>query len=166
MHENDRHKQAKREFVVVTGASSGIGRATASALSARGYKVLAGVRGAPHAARLGEAAGFEPVMVDITKSADVAALAERVGEVAGANGLRALVNNAGIAVNAPVEALPMAEWRRQFEVNFFGHVAVTQALMPALSNRAAAWSTSARLAVGSRARRSGPMRRPSSRWRR
>jgi NAD(P)-dependent dehydrogenase (short-subunit alcohol dehydrogenase family) len=47
-------------------------------------------------------------------------------------GLAALVNNAGIAVNAPVEALPMDEWRRQFEVNLFGHIAVTQALLPAL----------------------------------
>jgi NAD(P)-dependent dehydrogenase (short-subunit alcohol dehydrogenase family) len=70
--------------------------------------------------------------MDITKPADVAALAERVGKVAGASGLRALVNNAGIAVNAPVETLPMAEWRRQFEVNFFGHVAVIRALLPAL----------------------------------
>jgi NAD(P)-dependent dehydrogenase (short-subunit alcohol dehydrogenase family) len=46
--------------------------------------------------------------------------------------LRALVNNAGISVNAPVEALPLDEWRRLFEVNLFGHVAVTQALLPAL----------------------------------
>ena len=46
--------------------------------------------------------------------------------------LRALINNAGISVNAPVEALPIAEWRRQFEVNLFGHIAMTQALLPAL----------------------------------
>ncbi len=46
--------------------------------------------------------------------------------------LRALVNNAGIAVNAPVETLPMAQWRQQFEVNLFGHIAMTQALLPAL----------------------------------
>jgi short-subunit dehydrogenase len=48
--------------------------------------------------------------------------------------LRALVNNAGVAINAPVETLPMDEWRRQFEVNLFGHIAMTQALLPALLN--------------------------------
>lgn len=60
----------------------------------------------------------------------MAALAARVAEDPRA--LHALVNNAGIQVNAPVEALPMAEWRRVFEVNLFGHIALTQALLPAL----------------------------------
>ena len=119
-------------LAVVTGASSGIGLATAKALGERGFQVLAGVRNAADGERVGRAAGVEPVLVDITKPADVAALADRVGDVAGARGLTALVNNAGITVNAPVETLPMDEWRRQFEVNFFGQVAVIQALMPAL----------------------------------
>jgi NAD(P)-dependent dehydrogenase (short-subunit alcohol dehydrogenase family) len=117
--------------VVVTGASSGIGRATAEALGARGFQVLAGVRSAADGERVA-AAGVEPVILDITKPADVAALADRVGDAAGARGLRALVNNAGVTVNAPVETLPMDEWRRQFEVNFFGQVAMIQALLPAL----------------------------------
>jgi NAD(P)-dependent dehydrogenase (short-subunit alcohol dehydrogenase family) len=118
--------------VVVTGASSGVGRATAEALGATGFHVLAGVRSDADGDRVGGAVGVEPVIVDITRPDDVAALAERVGELAGVRGLSALVNNAGIAVNAPVETLPMAEWRRQFEVNFFGQVAMTQALLPAL----------------------------------
>ncbi len=118
--------------MVVTGASSGIGRATAEALGATGFHVLAGVRSDADGDRVGGAVGVEPVIVDITRPDDVSALAERVGELAGVRGLSALVNNAGIAVNAPVETLPMAEWRRQFEVNFFGQVAVTQALLPAL----------------------------------
>jgi len=63
---------------------------------------------------------------------DVAAIAERVAQDPQRRPLRALVNNAGIAVNAPVEALPMAQWRWQFEVNLFGHIAMTQALLPAL----------------------------------
>jgi NAD(P)-dependent dehydrogenase (short-subunit alcohol dehydrogenase family) len=129
----EREADNAREMVVVTGASSGIGRATATALCERGLRVLAGVRSDADAARFDDAAGIEPLIVDITEAADVAAVAERVDTLAG-NGftLRALVNNAGIAVNAPVETIPLSEWRRQFEVNFFGHVAMTQALLPAL----------------------------------
>ena len=74
--------------------------------------------------------GVEPVILDITDSGHVEALAARVADDPRA--LHALVNNAGVQVNAPVEALPMAEWRRVFEVNLFGHIAVTQALLPAL----------------------------------
>src|SRR6185437_7439019 len=69
---------------------------------------------------------------DITAEADVAAIAERVARDPQSRPLRALVNNAGIAVNAPLEILPIAQWRRQFDVNLFGHIAMTQALLPAL----------------------------------
>ena len=119
------------DLVVVTGASTGIGAATARGLAARGYHVLAGVRRQEDADQL-RADGIEPLLLDITVADDVAAIARRVAEDPRSRPLRALVNNAGIAVNAPVETLPMAEWRRQFEVNFFGHVAMTQALLPAL----------------------------------
>src|SRR6202000_835500 len=67
---------------------------------------------------------------------DVAAIAERVENDPQGLPLRALINNAGVAINAPVEALPIAGWRRQFEVNLFGHAAIVQALMPALLRRA------------------------------
>lgn len=70
------------------------------------------------------------MILDITESEQVEALAARVAEDPRA--LHAPVNNAGVQVNAPVESLPMAEWRRVFEVNLFGHIAVTQALLPAL----------------------------------
>ena len=76
--------------------------------------------------------GIEPHILDITVESDVAAIADRVAADPLGRPLRALINNAGIAVNAPVEALPIAEWRRQFEVNLFGHVAMIQALMPSL----------------------------------
>ncbi|WP_271189643.1 SDR family oxidoreductase [Dactylosporangium matsuzakiense] len=115
------------EIVVVTGASTGMGAATARELARQGYHVLAGVRRERDGDAL-RAAGVEPVILDITDADQIAALAARVD---GAT-VRALVNNAGIAVNAPVEALPLADWRRLFEVNLFGHVAVTQALLPAL----------------------------------
>jgi NAD(P)-dependent dehydrogenase (short-subunit alcohol dehydrogenase family) len=121
----------KNRLAVVTGASSGIGQATARALAARGFHVLAGARREADADRLA-GDGIEPVILDITDPAHLTAIAERVENDAASMPLGVLVNNAGIAVNSPVETIPMQEWRRQFEVNFFGHVAITQALLPAL----------------------------------
>ncbi|MGO9155925.1 SDR family oxidoreductase [Mycobacterium sp.] len=122
----DRH-----ELVVVSGASTGMGAATVRELARRGFHVLAGVRRDIDADALrGE--GMEPHILDITVDSHVAAIADRVAHDPPGRPLRALVNNAGISVNAPVEALPISEWRRQFEVNLFGHIAMTQALLPAL----------------------------------
>ena len=118
-----------QRLVVVTGASKGIGASVARELARRGFHVLAGVR-REHDADAIRTAGIEPVILDITEPGQVEALAARVA--GDPRALHALVNNAGIQVNAPVEALPMAEWRRVFEVNLFGHIALTQALLPAL----------------------------------
>ena len=179
----------------MTGASTGMGAATARELARRGYHVLAGVRtdrdaaalrapdtsrnadrparprigAGPHVAaqhnpgrpgpvgtvqhdtgthsagRPGAAgthqhdtdtgtrsSGLEPVILDITNPDHIAALAARVDGDPLRRPLRALVNNAGIPGAGPVELVPLDEWRRIFEVNLFGHVAVTQALLPAL----------------------------------
>jgi NAD(P)-dependent dehydrogenase (short-subunit alcohol dehydrogenase family) len=121
----------RRELIVVTGASTGMGAATARELARRGFHVLAGVRRDVDADAL-RGDGIEPHILDITVESDVAAIAERVARDPQGQPLRALINNAGVAINAPVEALPIAEWRRQFEVNLFGHVAMIQALMPSL----------------------------------
>lgn len=118
-------------LVVVTGASSGIGAATARELAKRGYHVLAGVRRTSDADVL-RTTNLEPMLLDITNDADVAALLKHITEDPKRRPLRALVNNAGVGVNAPVEVLPLTEWRRIFEVNLFGHVAMMQALLPAL----------------------------------
>ncbi len=118
-------------MAVVTGASSGIGLATAQELARRGFHVLAGVRTQQDADRLASD-NVEPVLVDITDEKQVTALADRVAHDPRGRRLGAVVNNAGVALNAPVEATPLAEWRRHFDVNFFGHVAVVQALLPAL----------------------------------
>jgi NAD(P)-dependent dehydrogenase (short-subunit alcohol dehydrogenase family) len=113
--------------VLVTGASSGIGEATARRLHAHGWRVLAGVRRDEDAERLrGE--GLEPLVLDVTDSEHVAAAASALE----GGPLHGLVNNAGVAVAAPVELLPLEELRRQLEVNVVGQVAVTQALLPAL----------------------------------
>jgi NAD(P)-dependent dehydrogenase (short-subunit alcohol dehydrogenase family) len=121
----------KTEIMVVTGASTGIGIATARELAARGYHVLAGVR-REHDADTIRADGVEPVILDITRPEHIEALVDRLTADPHGRPLRALVNNAGISVNAPAEALPLDEWRRLFEVNLFGHVAITQALLPFL----------------------------------
>lgn len=122
---------AIQQIVVVTGASTGIGAATASELARRGFHVLAGVRRKADADAL-RATHLEPVILDITNETDIAALVKRIADDRERRPLCALVNNAGIGINAPVETLPLAEWRRLFEVNLFGHVAMTQALLPAL----------------------------------
>lgn len=117
-------------LAVVTGASSGIGRATALRLAADGYHVLAGVRQPADADALASA-GVEPVFLDITDEAHIASVVSRIAQDSG-RPLRVLVNNAGVAVNAPVEVLELDDWRQQFEVSFFGQVALTRALLPAL----------------------------------
>ena len=120
--------------VVVTGASTGIGRATALALDREGYRVFAGVRRAQDGDALEADASprLAPIQLDVTDAASRAAAARRVAEVTGADGLYGLVNNAGIAVGGPVEFLELDELRRQLEVNVVGLVGVTQAFFPLL----------------------------------
>ena len=123
---------AGRGAVVVTGSSTGIGRACAIALDREGFRVLAGVRKDTDGESLQSEAGeLEPVRVDVTDPATIEALRAKVeGEHDGR--LAGLVNNAGISVAGPLEGVPIDEWRRQFEVNVIGQVAVTKALLPAL----------------------------------
>ncbi len=90
---------ADREIVVVTGASSGIGAATARELAGRGFHVLAGVRDKDADAL--RAMNIEPIMLDITDEAEIAALVQRITHDPVRRRVRALVNNAGMAVNAP-----------------------------------------------------------------
>jgi NAD(P)-dependent dehydrogenase (short-subunit alcohol dehydrogenase family) len=112
--------------VVVTGASSGIGKACAFRLVRAGWRVYGGVRDDEAAERLRER-GVEPLRLDVTDAEEIAAAAERVGST-----LHGLVANAGIAIAAPLELVPLEELRRQLEVNVVGQVAVTQAFLPAL----------------------------------
>jgi len=113
--------------VLLTGASTGIGRASAERLGRAGWRVLAGARSQQDLDALAQLPGTEPVRLDVTSDEDVDAAAALVGER-----LDALVNNAGIAVTGPVEGLPVQEWRDQLEVNLLGQVRVTRALLPAV----------------------------------
>jgi NAD(P)-dependent dehydrogenase (short-subunit alcohol dehydrogenase family) len=112
--------------VLLTGASSGIGLASAARLARAGWRVFGGVRTEEAAASL-RRHGVEPLMLDVTDPAQIAAAAEAVDAE-----LHGLVLNAGIAVAAPLELVPLDELRRQLEVNVVGQVAVLQALLPAL----------------------------------
>ncbi|MGN7780058.1 SDR family NAD(P)-dependent oxidoreductase [Mycolicibacterium sp. 22603] len=121
----------RKELIVITGASTGIGAATAREMAQRGFHVLAGVRQERDADRI-RAANVEPLILDITRPGHVRALAERVRDDPHHRPLRAVVNNAAVQANVPVEAFAIDRWRNMFEVNLFGHVAVIQALLPSL----------------------------------
>lgn len=121
----------ENELVLISGASTGMGAATAAELARRGYHVLAGVRTTADADAI-RSDRIEPLVLDITDEGQVRAAAQRVADDPERRPLRALVNNAGLAANGPVETLPMEVWRRMFEVNLFGHIGMTQALLPAL----------------------------------
>ena len=118
-----------RGTVVVTGTSTGIGRATALALARQGFDVLAGVRKEAdgEAVRALAPEHITPLLLDVTDRDAIAALPERVGPR-----LAGLVNNAGLAHPGPLEHLPMDDIRYDLEVMLMAPLAITQALIPAL----------------------------------
>jgi NAD(P)-dependent dehydrogenase (short-subunit alcohol dehydrogenase family) len=129
---------------VITGASTGIGRATALRLHGEGWRVFAGVRRASDGDGLVAEASAQqaadaserlvPVIIDVTDAGGVRKAADTVrGSLGPAAGrLNGLVNNAGIGISGPIEFVSLDDWRRQLEVNVIGQVAVTQAFLPLL----------------------------------
>jgi len=120
--------------VLITGASTGIGAACAQRLDGLGYVVYAGVRKPEDEARLSGSSSprLVPIRLDVTLSADIESAARRIDAERGDGGLDGLVNNAGIAVGGPLEFVPMALVREQFDINVLGLLAVTQAILPLL----------------------------------
>ena len=124
--------------ILVTGASSGIGRAAALALLEQGFRVFAAVRSERAAEALRSAAPaahagrLETLELDVTRAEQIRAAVARVGAAVGEAGLWGLFNNAGISVAGPLEHVPIDDLRRQLEVNVVGQVAVTQAFLPLL----------------------------------
>jgi NAD(P)-dependent dehydrogenase (short-subunit alcohol dehydrogenase family) len=118
---------------LISGASTGIGRACAEHLDQLGFTVFAGVRKQSDADSLsgGGRKRIRPLMLDVTDAGSIAA-AMRTVEEASPAGLAGLVNNAGVSVGGPLEFVTLDDLRRQLEVNFIGQVAVTQAALPAL----------------------------------
>jgi NAD(P)-dependent dehydrogenase (short-subunit alcohol dehydrogenase family) len=118
-----------RGAIVITGTSTGIGRAAAPWLAKAGFQVFAGVRKLSDAP---EGLGITPIVIDVTDGATISAAAQTVAKAVGDKGLRGVVNNAGITVPGPLEFLPLDDIRRQLEVNVIGPIAVIQAFLPLL----------------------------------
>jgi len=122
----------ERGAVVVTGASSGIGEACARRLAGLGFHVFAGVRKPQDGERLQrEIQGVTSLQIDVVDPDSIARAADAAADATGGR-LAGLVNNAGVAVPAPIEHQPIDDFRRQVEVNLIGQVAVTQAFLPQL----------------------------------
>ena len=122
--------QAAKGGIFITGAATGIGAATTRRLAEAGYRVFAGVHREPGS--LASIPGVQPVAIDVTDPSGVENAAEVVAEATGGGGLRAVINNAGVIVQGPLELVPAEELRRQFEVNTLGPAHVIQAFLPLL----------------------------------
>jgi NAD(P)-dependent dehydrogenase (short-subunit alcohol dehydrogenase family) len=122
--------------VVITGASTGIGRASALHLDRLGFRVFAGVRKEVDGDTLKQGASdrLTPLMLDVTDSDRVAAAVDTVTRATGGK-LFGLVNNAGLSLNGPLELVPLEAMRQLLEVNVLGLLAVTQAFIPLLRER-------------------------------
>lgn len=136
-----------KQYALVTGASSGIGWATAMHLDSLGYRVIAGVRRPEDAQRLQEATKQRavPLMLDVTRPDQVTEAFDCVRDYCGANGLAALINNAGHNYNSAFEHSDEVMARRMMEVNFFGVVRTTQMLIPLLRQHAQSTQCTAKL---------------------
>jgi len=128
------------DWILVTGTSTGIGRAATFTLAENGYRVLAAVRRQEDIESLLREAGtrrvggsVEPILLDVTDAGQIAAAVEIVSTKIAAGGrLHAIVNNAGAQLAGPIETMPLTEWRSQFDVLFFGPIALIQQLLPQL----------------------------------
>lgn len=122
------------QSVVITGASTGIGKACALWMDRLGWRVFAGVRKQADADALCKDGSdrLHPIFLDVTDEESIAAAINTVTEILGADGLHGLVNNAGVAFGGVLEFMPLAHLRRQLEINVIGQLAVTQPLIPLL----------------------------------
>lgn len=123
-------KQQQSACILITGASTGIGRDAAIHWAQQGHTVIAGVRRDEDGQALKSAcAGIETALLDVTNDGQIKKLWQDLSARKLAGPFH-LVNNAGIAVTGPLESLSIADYRRQFEVNFFGAVQMTQTFLP------------------------------------
>jgi short-subunit dehydrogenase len=123
-----------KETILVTGASSGIGKATAKTLIGEGYTVYGAARRLEKMDDLKKLGGF-PLKMDITKEDEVVAVVEQIGRSHA--GVDVLINNAGCALYGAVEETTMEDARYQFEVNFFGLAHLTQLVLPYMRQKRA-----------------------------
>jgi NAD(P)-dependent dehydrogenase (short-subunit alcohol dehydrogenase family) len=123
---------ADSRAVLISGASTGIGRATALRLDRAGWRVFAGVRKESDGAslRADGSARLRPVTLDVTQQHTIDGVHQELQGALGDQGLAGLVNNAGIGLGGPVEFLSLDTYREVMEVNYFGHIAMTQKFLP------------------------------------
>lgn len=121
-----------RRSVLITGCSTGIGKACAVHLDKIGFRVFAGVRrdSDADALKIESRDRIEPVYIDVTELESINSAAKYVSDKLSGAGLYGLVNNAGIVIAGPLEFLPLEQIRKQFDVNLFGQIAVTQIFLP------------------------------------
>lgn len=120
-----------RRAVLVTGASSGIGRAIAVMLRDAGWRVFAGMRSERAVADMcALSEHMVPIRMDVTDVTQIEEARRAIADIVGGKGLQGLVNNAGIGVAGPLEYLPVDDFRRVMDTNVVGQVAVTQAFLP------------------------------------
>jgi NAD(P)-dependent dehydrogenase (short-subunit alcohol dehydrogenase family) len=132
---------AAARSILITGATSGIGRDAALRLARDGHLVLAGGRRTDALAELARSAArarggrLEPLVLDVTDPASVEAARDQVRRRTGGRGLDVLVNNAGFALPGPLEALAERDLRELFDTNVFGLLAMTRAFVPEMRER-------------------------------
>jgi NAD(P)-dependent dehydrogenase (short-subunit alcohol dehydrogenase family) len=123
-----------KRFVLVTGASTGIGKSACLALAKQGYDVLAGVRTTQDAELLKSSVtkGIHPLLMDLTDEESLLSARTKAEEIIGQNPFVAIFNNAGMVINGTVLHVPIAQWNHQFQVNVFGAVRILQLFFPLL----------------------------------
>src|SRR6185437_3350064 len=129
-------RDMKKLTVLITGATSGIGRHAALHLAERGHRVIATGRSERALVELAAShPALETLRLDVTDQASIDAAARAVTEMTGGRGLDVLVNNAGYGALGPTESISDADMRAQYDVNVFGLMAVTRAFLPRMRER-------------------------------
>lgn len=124
-----------KKVILITGATTGIGRHTAIHLKTRGHQVIATGRNERALAELRQSFGIETVVLDVTRPESIAAAKREVDRITGGYGIDVLVNNAGYGLLGPVEVVSDDDIRQQFETNVFGLIAVTRTFIPEMRAR-------------------------------
>ena len=125
-------------FILVTGATAGIGRAAAIALAREGHHVIGAGRRVDALEQLKTEAKLDVVRLDVTDQASVDAAMKEIDRITGGHGLDVVINNAGYGLPGPLTEIGDAELRAQYETNVFGLMRVTRAVVPAMLAAAAA----------------------------
>lgn len=121
----------EKGHVVITGASSGVGRASVGLLSEKGFKVIACVRKEKDAEDLKREFGnIDSVLLELQDQSSIEKAAKTLGKITDKEGLKGIVNCAGTIFSGPLESIPRRQWFEQYDVNLFGTMAVTQAMLP------------------------------------